>query len=225
MIPAIARDHILSAFSRIDRDGVPRVNESRGVEVRYNCKAYPPKYVVSLAVEIATGQALPSSRFITTEAEHRLRGLGFEIARGPEQPLEAGPAVHQDAATKTTSNPVQHEEQLHSVPHSLKIGEEVRKRAQEALDFVRLSPEASIRAARAALIATVREMGAPGTLDQAIRGLEDGNKISQITAIQMRTIQKIRNKVEYESARVSSDDAQTCAAALLAVLKKLAAVS
>jgi hypothetical protein len=64
-------------------------------------------------------------------------------------------------------------------------------------------------------------MGAFGTLDQAIRDLEGNGKISQVAAIQMRTIQKIRNKVEYEAAKVTSDDAQTCAVALVAVLKAI----
>lgn len=85
MIPTtiVDRDDVLIALSRIDREGVPTVNQSRGVELRHGGKGYPPKYVISLAFEAATGRALPLSEFITTEAEYRLQGLGFSVIRVP----------------------------------------------------------------------------------------------------------------------------------------------
>ena len=54
-------EHVLAAMSRIDKEGVPLVNQSRGVEVQHRDKSYPPKYVLSLAFEVATGSALPLS--------------------------------------------------------------------------------------------------------------------------------------------------------------------
>ena len=74
-------EHVLAAMSRIDKEGVPLVNQSRGVEVQHRDKSYPPKYVLSLAFEVATGSALPLSQFITTEAEYKLRSLGFSVIR------------------------------------------------------------------------------------------------------------------------------------------------
>ena len=109
----------------------------------------------------------------------------------------------------------------------LDVEEEIRKPAEEALRFADLSPEASIRSARAALIAIVKKMGArdaPNFLDQAIRDLEDGGKISEITALQMRTLQKIRNAVEYRSRKVTAHDARTCAFGLIAILKAVGAI-
>jgi hypothetical protein len=104
---------------------------------------------------------------------------------------------------------------------SLELTERVRTLAKEARSFVEESPAASVRSARAALIAVVGNMGERGILDQAIRNLEDSGKISEVIAIEMRTIQKIRNKVEYQSAKVTSDDARTCFTALVAILKAL----
>jgi hypothetical protein len=108
---------------------------------------------------------------------------------------------------------------------SLELDQEVRRPAEEAFRLVEMSPEASIRAARATLVAVVRKMGArddvPNFLDQAIRDLENGRKVSEATANEMRTIQRIRNAVEYRNATVTSDNARTCAFALLAILKAL----
>ncbi len=424
MIPigVINRDHVLSALSQIEREGVPTINQSRGVEVRHDGKGYPPKYTVSLAFQIATGRVLPLSEFITTEAEHRLRGLGFSMTRTAEhepsgietEPLETGalapfgtrrqdlienstrpmvkfestsasasetvylvscvrtkrahPAtacelfishwfvgirelversgspwfilstryglvapdeiispydytlntmgVHERRAwaikvitqmqqrlpaaarivlfagrryyeflmdylhgtgalvetplerlnrgqrlgwltdhrsgeparqpprekipsgdSEAASQPILEREkkvlnpgvvaplggdwQLWSSLDNLEIGQEVRKLAEETISFFEQRPEASVRSGRAALIAIVRKLGARGTLDQAIRDLEGERKITEVTAIQMRTIQKIRNKVEYEAAKVTGDDARTCAVALVAILKAI----
>jgi predicted RNase H-like HicB family nuclease len=80
----IDREHVLAAMSRIDTEGVPLINQSRGVEVQHHNRSYPPKYLLSLAFEIATGSALPFSQFITTEAEYKLRGLGFSVVRTTE---------------------------------------------------------------------------------------------------------------------------------------------
>ena len=104
---------------------------------------------------------------------------------------------------------------------SLELSEGVRTLAKETRSFVEERPETSVRSARAALIAVVRNMGGRGNLDQDIRDLEDTGKISGVVAIEMRTIQRIRNKVEYQSAKVTSDDARTCFTALVAILKAL----
>jgi hypothetical protein len=69
---------------------------------------------------------------------------------------------------------------------SLELTEEVRTLAKEARSFVEESPGASVRSARAALIAVVRNMGARRTLDQGIRDLEDSGKISEVAAIECK---------------------------------------
>ncbi len=53
--------------------------------LRYEGKGYPPKLVLSVASEIATGQTLPSAAFITTEAERFLLRLGFSVIRTGQQ--------------------------------------------------------------------------------------------------------------------------------------------
>jgi len=58
---------------------------NRSVELRHDHKRYPPKLVVSFACEIATGQELLSSEFITPEAERYLQRLGFSVERIGQQ--------------------------------------------------------------------------------------------------------------------------------------------
>jgi hypothetical protein len=219
MIPPriVNRDHVLTALSRIDREGVPRINQSRGVELYQDGKGYPPKYVISLAFQIATGRALPFSEFITTEAERLLTGLRFSVKRASQPPPRENPPPR--APEKEPPDPPQVGSRLRADLDILVLAPQVRKLADDTIDFVVKSPDAAVRSARAALIAVLKDMGGRGTLDQDIRDFENSKKISEITAIQMRTIQKIRNKVEYDSAQVTSDDAGTCAAALLAILK------
>ena len=81
----INRDHVLAALSMIDREGVPPSRKNRSVVLRYEGKGYPPKLVLSVASEIATGQTLPSAAFITTEAERFLLRLGFSVIRTGQQ--------------------------------------------------------------------------------------------------------------------------------------------
>ena len=82
VIPAgINPDHVLAALARIDDEGVPASRVQHGVNLVHRDKSYPPKLVISLAAEIATGRRLPSGDFITTEAERVLVRLGFSVAR------------------------------------------------------------------------------------------------------------------------------------------------
>jgi hypothetical protein len=62
---------VLTALSRIDRDGVPPGRGNHSVELRHDGKGYPAKLVILVAFEVATGRTLPSSAFITTETEPR----------------------------------------------------------------------------------------------------------------------------------------------------------
>ena len=114
---------------------------------------------------------------------------------------------------------------------SLELDEDVRRPAQKAFRFAELSPEASIQFARTALLAVVRKIGAhdsnprgaiaPNYLDQGIKDLEGLGKLSEVTAHEMHTIQKIRNAVEHRHRKVTSHDARACAFLLMAVLKAI----
>jgi MoxR-like ATPase len=83
MIPSeIAKEHILGAIEQIDKDGVPPSRDSQSYDLVLNGKRYPPKYVLSLAAKIATGQELAPDEFAggrNTPAFQHLEGLGFTI--------------------------------------------------------------------------------------------------------------------------------------------------
>jgi hypothetical protein len=90
----INRDHVLTALARIDRDGVPPGRTNRSVELRHDGKGYPTKLVISIAFHVATGRALPSSAFITTEAERYLSGLGLSMVRLVQPVLRDTGGIH-----------------------------------------------------------------------------------------------------------------------------------
>ncbi len=80
----ITKDHVLAALEFIDKNGVPKNNESdrydlviqnNGVE-----KKYPPKYVVAVARQSATNGDVSTNDFTAIDAKNYLEGLGFFIA-------------------------------------------------------------------------------------------------------------------------------------------------
>jgi Domain of unknown function (DUF4145) len=196
-------------------------------ELRLHCT--PGTSIVLLAGEKYRQFLLPGLRELGCSVEVPMEGLGIgeqlhwltaqhSAPYGPEQSRPAPPTV----VSELSSPEVDADAWLKNGLGGLEVDQEIRKPAEEALRFADLSPEASIRSARAALIAVVKKMGArdaPNFLDQAIRDLEDGGQISEITAHEMRTIQKIRNAVEYRNRKVTTHDARTCAFVLIAILK------
>jgi 5-methylcytosine-specific restriction protein B len=79
---SVTREHVLSALRRIDIGGVPSEAKSVLYDLVHETKRYPPKYVLSLAVEEATGEALDRAAFTggTDSICFRiLRDRGFEI--------------------------------------------------------------------------------------------------------------------------------------------------
>ena len=82
MIPDnIARNHILKAIQEIDRDGIPKGRNAKKFKLVFDEKAYPPKYVISLANKYANGEELEPSDFGGgQETNTFLTELGFEIA-------------------------------------------------------------------------------------------------------------------------------------------------
>ena len=81
MIPTrITKAHIEDAIPRVIRDGVPRERRSRNYCLNTNGKHLPPKYVISLAHQIATGEWLHSGQFSGgRESNEFLRHRGFTV--------------------------------------------------------------------------------------------------------------------------------------------------
>jgi len=81
MIPRnITREHVLKALREIDINGVPKGRDSRKFVLLCEGKAFPPKYVVSLANKYANGIELDSSTFSGGKETNKfLMNLEFEI--------------------------------------------------------------------------------------------------------------------------------------------------
>ena len=81
MIPGnITREHVLKALREIDINGVPKGRDSRKFILLYEGKAFPPKYVVSLANKYANDIELDSSTFSGGKETNKfLMNLEFEI--------------------------------------------------------------------------------------------------------------------------------------------------
>jgi hypothetical protein len=78
----ITRNHIIQVVNQIDNGRqIPTNRVVRKVALRFNQTNYPVKILISWAHEIASGQELPYSSFITQEAVRYLTDLGFEIVR------------------------------------------------------------------------------------------------------------------------------------------------
>lgn len=87
MIPShISREHIIAAMGCIDRQGIPPGRDSRTYEVWHGGRIYPPKLLISVAHEVATGDPLPSDVFTGGQETNRfLKRLGVRVT------LKGGP--------------------------------------------------------------------------------------------------------------------------------------
>ena len=75
-------DHVLEAVTKIDAEGVPSGAKSSTYDLVIGEKRYPPKLVLSYALEKLTGSTVPRSDFVggeDTAAFAILRELGFSI--------------------------------------------------------------------------------------------------------------------------------------------------
>jgi len=82
----ISKQNILDAIAEIDRNGVPEDRKAIGFDLIYQGKAYPPKFVLSLATKYATGKELSPDKFSGGEETNTfLAGMGFEI--NPRPPI------------------------------------------------------------------------------------------------------------------------------------------
>ncbi|MDI6790750.1 MAG: hypothetical protein QME44_08695 [Thermodesulfobacteriota bacterium] len=81
MIPRnITKQHILKAIEQIDREGIPKKRESTKFHLTFNGKHYPPKLVLSIANQLASGRELSPEMFGGgDEANSFLQRRGFKI--------------------------------------------------------------------------------------------------------------------------------------------------
>lgn len=90
-IPEISRTDVLAAIERIRKEGVPPARQLRKYSVVHDGRHYPPKYVVSLAVENATGQALDAQEFNGgVETNSCLGQLGFSMVTFSREAADTG---------------------------------------------------------------------------------------------------------------------------------------
>jgi len=84
MIPKnITRKTILEAIRMVDEDGIPKKRRSTKYNLAYENKLYPPKYLISLANKIISGEELNPEVFGGgAESNTYLAALGFEIRGG-----------------------------------------------------------------------------------------------------------------------------------------------
>ena len=82
MIPQdITIEHIRGAIRRVRRDGVPGRRRSRGYCLIDQDCHFPPKYIISLAYEIASGRTLRSDEFVGGQQSNDfLRSRGFCVS-------------------------------------------------------------------------------------------------------------------------------------------------
>jgi len=79
-INGVTSAHVKKALAKIDRHGIPKNRRSTRWCLKDGSRLYPPKYVLSLAVQEATGQPLHHAAHSGGEKTNRiLKGLGFEI--------------------------------------------------------------------------------------------------------------------------------------------------
>ena len=116
MIPSvIAAKHVNAAMDEIDRDGIPKGRESRKFFVSREGKRYPPKYVISVACKIATGQELDPSTFNGgAETNDALRSFGFPIGQFDQENMGTHPRIKGQFGKKivpgSSTRPTNHNE-------------------------------------------------------------------------------------------------------------------
>ena len=85
-IPKISEQNIGDALKYIDKHGVPFHNRSTKYElVTEDGKKYPPKYVIAVAAQIASGEEISTEGFNAVEAKSYLQGQGFNIETKQEK--------------------------------------------------------------------------------------------------------------------------------------------
>lgn len=104
MIPReIEPEHLLRAAKRIDKEGVPTTRKSYRYDLMLGGKPYPPKYVISLATEFATGSAYPAKSFNAVEAKNYFEARGFDVANRDQADSRVAPEDDESAFAEGAS--------------------------------------------------------------------------------------------------------------------------
>ena len=79
-IPKFPEEFIQKAIRYIDENGVPDQNRSTKYElVTEDGKKYPPKYVIAIAVKLATGKEVQYGDYNAVEAKGFFESRGYMI--------------------------------------------------------------------------------------------------------------------------------------------------
>ncbi len=78
-VKQLTREDILQAIQRIDEEGIPTNRDATKFYVAYNGKAYPPKYVLSLAGYFHDGNFIPHHLFTAQVAYKKLKEVGYIV--------------------------------------------------------------------------------------------------------------------------------------------------
>lgn len=78
-IPKVTDENILNALNNIDEQGVPFRHQSTVYDLVYDGKKYPPKYVIAVAANLATGKEIKTDSFNAIEAKNFFETRGYTI--------------------------------------------------------------------------------------------------------------------------------------------------
>ena len=132
MIPElITKTHVLGAIRRIERDGIPPRRRSRGYCVVADGRHLPPKYVIALAHEAATGEFLSSEVFSGgTESNEFLGRRGFEVVE-----CSCGGGGHDGGGTRGSVSAKGRRRPVATTRHSERCPE-CKRRVRELLERI-----------------------------------------------------------------------------------------
>lgn len=78
-IPKVTDENILNALKKIDEQGVPFRHQSTVYDLVHDGKKYPPKYVIAVAANLATGKEIKTDAFNAIEAKNFFETRGYTI--------------------------------------------------------------------------------------------------------------------------------------------------
>ena len=126
--PGLEHHHFLKAIRVIDRDGVPASRASYRYDLILRGKAYPPKYVISIATKIARGEEWAFTKFNAVEAKNYFRGHGFTISeKTGEKRRVIAKIADEDAASRFAEG-----ERKYRLHRSLERDPSITRKAKQA---------------------------------------------------------------------------------------------
>lgn len=104
MIPRnISVESVSRALDYIDLNGVPKDRHSVKFSLKRDDKLYPPKFVISIAHKLVSGEEWPPDKFSGgQESNDFLENLGFEIIKVSSRPIQYSHESHSWKAISET---------------------------------------------------------------------------------------------------------------------------